>query len=149
MELVPLVKHFEGLHRIVTRKPVVTVAPYLCPANFWTIGYGRVVPKDHRQITEPEADQFLDEDLAKFRAIVQSMTRPGLTRGQLDALTSFTFNLGGARYRSSTLRAMVNRGEMAGVPDQFRRWVFGGGRKLPGLVLRREAEIELWVSRDT
>ena len=148
MELVPLVKHFEGLHRIVTRTPQVTAAPYLCPANFWTIGYGRVVPKDHPLIDEPTADRFLVEDLAKFRGIVLSLTRPGLTSKQIDALTSFAFNLGGARYRSSTLRAMVNRGEMAGVSDQFRRWVFGGGRKLPGLVLRREAEINLWASRD-
>lgn len=29
------------------------------------------------------------------------------------------------------------------VPAELRKWVMGGGRKLPGLVLRREAEIAL------
>jgi lysozyme len=144
MDLVPLVKHFEGLHRVVRRTPAVSVAPYLCPANYWTIGYGHLCRQDHPEIGEPEAEAFLERDLAVSRAQMLSLTRPRLAQHQEDALTSFVFNLGVGRYRGSTMRALVNRGEFDAVPEQLQRWVFAGGRKLPGLVLRREAEARLW-----
>ena len=60
-----------------------------------------------------------------------------LTDGQFDALVSFTFNLGTGALQPSTLRRMVNREEHAQVPWEFMRWVWAGGRKLRGLILRR------------
>jgi GH24 family phage-related lysozyme (muramidase) len=32
------------------------------------------------------------------------------------------------------------------VPIELRKWIWGGGRKLPGLIRRREAEISLLYS---
>lgn len=63
--------------------------------------------------------------------------------GRLAALTSFVFNLGAGRYRGSTLRRRVNEGNWDDVPRQLRRWVYSGGKKLKGLVIRREAEAVL------
>ena len=63
-----------------------------------------------------------------------------LTDGQFDALVSFTFNLGSGALQRSTLRRKVNREEHDEVPEQFMRWVWAGGRRLRGLVRRREAE---------
>ena len=69
-----------------------------------------------------------------------------LTDGQFDALASFTYNLGGGALQRSTLRRKINREEHADVPEQFMRWVWAGGRKLKGLVRRREAESDLYIS---
>lgn len=63
-----------------------------------------------------------------------------LNDNQFDALVSFTFNLGAGALQRSTLRRRVNREEHEVVPAEFRRWVWAGGRKLKGLVWRREAE---------
>ncbi len=68
-----------------------------------------------------------------------------LSDGRFDALTSFTFNLGGGALQRSTLRRRVNREEHDDVPDEFRKWVWGGGHKLPGLIRRREAEAMTYV----
>ncbi|HRH79310.1 MAG TPA: hypothetical protein PK129_18350, partial [Cellvibrionaceae bacterium] len=39
---VALVKRFEGFAKQVKRTTPITAAPYICPAGFWTIGYGHL-----------------------------------------------------------------------------------------------------------
>jgi lysozyme len=63
-----------------------------------------------------------------------------LNNGQFDALVSFNFNLGGGALQRSTLRRKVNREEHDDVPAELMKWVWAGGKKLRGLVRRREAE---------
>ena len=70
-----------------------------------------------------------------------------LEDGQFDAICSFTFNLGAGALQRSTLRRKANREEHGAVPREFRRWVWAGGRKLKGLIRRREAEAELYASQ--
>lgn len=77
------------------------------------------------------------------RAVLGLINVP-LTDGQFDALTSFTYNLGGGALQRSTLRRKINREEHADVPEQFMRWVWAGSRKLKGLVRRRAAEADLY-----
>ncbi len=48
--------------------------------------------------------------------------------------------------RAPTFRRKVNREEHGAVPDECRRWVWAGGRKLKGLVRRREAEVAVYTS---
>jgi lysozyme len=40
----------------------------------------------------------------------------------------------------------ANRGDWEGAAEAFRVWVKGGGKVLPGLVKRREAEIALFLA---
>ena len=63
--------------------------------------------------------------------------------GRLAAIVDFTFNLGAGRLQASTLRRRVNQRDWPGAAQELSRWIYGGGRVLPGLVLRREAEISL------
>ena len=63
---------------------------------------------------------------------------------QMAALNDFAFNLGPATLHHSSLLTYVNEGKLAEVPDELAKWVHGGGQVLPGLVERRNAEIELW-----
>ncbi len=62
---------------------------------------------------------------------------------RLAAIVDFTFNLGGGRLQTSTLRRRVNQRDWAAAAKELRRWVYGGGKVLPGLVARREAEVLL------
>lgn len=63
----------------------------------------------------------------------------------LDALVSFAFNVGTHAFEISTLRRKLNREEYLDAADEFLRWVYAGGRKLRGLVRRREAERALFL----
>lgn len=137
--LVELVKRFEGFHRVVRRAPVVTAVPYVCPAGYWTIGYGVLCRKDHPPITLAEGEAMLAHLLPKYVAHALRLS-PYLTGDRLVAISDFIFNLGPTRYASSTLRKRVADENWPEARHEIRRWVFGGGRKLPGLILRREAE---------
>lgn len=135
-----LIERFEGF----------SPTPYLCPAGWWTIGYGHVIRDDElprwRSIDQPTARNILREDIAVAEAAVIRLIRVPLTQNQFDALVCFTFNVGAGALQRSTLRRVINRGDHDEVPDQLMRWIWGGGRKLPGLVLRRRAEAELYRS---
>lgn len=133
-----LIKRFEGFR----------AEPYLCPAGYWTIGYGHVIqnPKDYPYgLTEDEALEMLSHDVIRAEAAVLRLIAVPLTNGQFDALVSFTFNLGAGALQRSTLRRKINRSEHADVSAEFMKWVWGGGRKLNGLVKRRAAEAKLYV----
>lgn len=96
--------------------------------------YGRAV------IGEDEAEGLLRRDVGiAERSVLRFISVP-LTDGQFDALVSFAFNVGAGGLQRSTLRRKVNREEHALVPAEFLKWVWAGGRKLRGLVRRREAE---------
>ena len=65
------------------------------------------------------------------------------TEAQLEALTSFAFNVGIGRLKQSTLLKTIRQGgSKAAIQRQFKRWVYAGGSKLPGLVARRQWEAE-------
>ena len=106
-----------------------------------TIGYGHT--KNVRmgdRISEYWAKELLREDIEEAEWQVKEL-RVAKTEGQLDALVSFVFNLGIGRLKSSTLLKVIREGgSMQQVKKEFKRWVYGGGKQLPGLVKRREWE---------
>jgi lysozyme len=136
-----LARRFEGLY----------LTPYLCPAGVPTIGYGATFYEDGTKVL------LTDKPITKERAdglllwMVRSVYLPTVMQlcphvnepNRLAALIDFTFNLGSGRLKSSTLRKKVNAQDWDAVPGELRKWVRGGGRILRGLVLRREAEINV------
>ena len=106
-----------------------------------TIGYGHT--KNVRmgdKISEYWAKEMLREDIEEAEWQVKELGVPK-TEGQLDALVSFVFNLGIGRLNTSTLLKVIrNGGSMQQIKKEFKRWVYGGGKQLPGLVKRREWE---------
>jgi GH24 family phage-related lysozyme (muramidase) len=52
-------------------------------------------------------------------------------------------NVGIGAFKDSTLLKRLGAGNYAEVPNQLRRWVRSGAKKVQGLVNRREHEIEL------
>lgn len=122
--------------------------PYLCPANVWTQGYGHIdgVTPHSPPVTVAQAEAWLAADVKRYERSVMALIKVPLTQNQFDALVSFTFNLGGGALQRSTLRSKLNRGDYAGASNEFLKWVRGGGRILNGLVKRRRAERELFLS---
>jgi lysozyme len=145
-DLITLVKVCEGFAKQVKLNGGISAVPYICPAGYWTIGYGHLCDKGAAAITEPQAALLLEQDLAVARMQTRKLLTRQLKPAQLDAITSWVFNLGSGRFRGSTLRSVINRGELGVVPGELRRWVYGGGVKLPGLVKRRELEVQLFLS---
>ena len=141
---VDLAKRFEGFHRVPRADPG-RAHPYVCPAGYWTIGYGHLCDPKYQPITEAEAEGYLATDLmtalnATRRYCPVLSTEP---EGRFAAIVDFTFNLGAGRLQTSTLRRRLNQRDWPSAASELRRWVYGGGKVLPGLVTRREAEIAL------
>lgn len=132
-----LIKHFEGFYPTT----------YLDPVGIPTIGYGHLV-KDglpfQEPINEDQALELLKGDLDIAEKAVNRLVQVPLMQNQFDALVSFTFNLGAGALQRSTLRRKVNAQEHDQVGPEFTRWVWASGRKLPGLIKRRQAEAELY-----
>lgn len=138
---IELAKRFEGFHRVPMADPG-RAHPYICPAGYWTIGYGHLCEPTHPPIAEIEAEVYLAHDLqtalaATLRYCPVLINEP---EGRLAAIVDFTFNLGVGRLQTSTLRRRVNQRDWIAAGQELRRWVYGGGRVLPGLVARRTAE---------
>lgn len=137
-----LVVRFEGFR----------AKPYLCPAGAPTIGFGSTYYGDGRAVTLTDPTISLDA----ARALAENELRqrylpavlrfcPGVTNEipTANALTDFCYNLGPGKLQTSTLRKKVNDRDWPGAREQIRKWVRGGGKVLPGLVLRRDAEAAL------
>ena len=139
-ECVNLVKFFEGFE----------AKAYLCPANVWTIGYGRTRNvKEGDIVNEIQAERDLLEELEEFANQVLNTVKVSLTQNELDALTSWTYNLGVGNLQSSTLLKKLNSGDKNSVPSEMLRWNKAAGKVLAGLTRRREAEAKLWEKAAT
>ncbi|WP_210523472.1 lysozyme [Pantoea ananatis] len=132
-----LIKRFEGLKLEVYRDSV----------GIPTIGYGHTNGvKMGDVITCEQADKYLREDLLVAELTINTNVKVKLTQNQFDALASFVFNLGSGNFVKSTLLKKLNAGDFAAAADEFGKWVNAGGKKLAGLVKRRAAEREVFIS---
>lgn len=130
-----LIKSFEGCK----------LTSYRCSANVLTIGYGSTGPhvKPGMTITQAQADELLRSDLRRFEDYV-AKAAPNATDNQFAAMVSLAFNIGeGALGRSTVLRKHL-AGDHAGAAAAFGMWNKAGGRVLPGLTRRRNAEAALY-----
>ena len=139
-----LIREFEGFRS----------EPYLCPAGVPTIGYGSTRYEDGTPVTlkdEPidqaRANAIMRTTLAReYEPAVQRYVKVPLTQGQYDALVDFAYNAGAKNLLQSTLLKKLNSKNYAGASKEFEKWVYGGGKVLPGLVRRRKAEQALFLS---
>jgi len=126
--------------------------PYLCAAGVPTIAFGATRYQDGRSVTLKDAPITREAGEELLRWHLEQECLPAVLRlcpsliahpAAANALCSFVFNLGAGRLQSSTLRRRINQGDWAGAKEQIMRWTRGGGRVLPGLVRRRQAEAAL------
>lgn len=136
-----LVKQFEAFRSTM----------YLDAVGLKTTGYGTLIDTKEEQylinkkITEAEATDLLELDMAKFEKAINNLVKVELTQNQFDALCSFTYNVGISNFKNSTLLKMINEGKIKESADQFLRWNKAGGKVLSGLTSRRQKEMELFL----
>ena len=95
---------------------------------------------------EEQAEEALREELLGFCKYVEEYVKVPLNQNQFDALVSWTYNLGPTNLKQSTMLKVLNEGNYDEVPEQIKRWNKARGQVLNGLVRRREAEAEMFVS---
>lgn len=134
---IEFIKKFEGCE----------LKAYQDSVGIWTIGYGHTQHvRRGDMITLSTADGLLRNDLAFVEQVIASSVSVSLTQNQTDALTSFIFNLGGEKFKSSTLLKKINSGDNEGAAGEFLHWDHAGGKELQGLLQRRKAERDLFIS---
>lgn len=125
---------------------------YLDVAGVPTIGYGHrlVHPESFPDGIDPSrAADLLAADLHCAEQAIEGLVKVPLAQGQFDALVDFVFNLGSGRFASSTLLKCLNAGKYDEAARELLCWDHAGGKKLPALTARREAEAGLWRSQDS
>jgi len=150
-----MIKHHEGIR----------TKPYQCPALLWTVGVGHVIDPNHarvpiadrksllipsgwdRTLSMDEVDDILQKDLARFVAGVLRLCPETVNnQNHLDALVSFSFNVGLGNLQKSQVRMKYNRGDFDGAMDELLTWNKAGGKVLKGLDNRRKDEKALFLS---
>lgn len=152
---IEMIKHHEG----------VRTKPYQCPALLWTVGVGHVIDPNHakvpmaerkalpipdgwnRTLSMDEVNEILKKDLARFvSGVVRLCPATANNQSHLDALTSFSFNVGLGNLQRSQVRMKYNRGDFDGAMDELLTWNKAGGKVLKGLDNRRKDEKALFLS---
>jgi lysozyme len=160
-----LIKRFEGIED--GNPTTVNLDPYLDPIGIWTIGWGHAITdakgrylrgKEQKAaayalypggLTFLQAETLLLADSLESSKDVNALVKVALSDNQFSALVSFEFNTGALG--SSTLLKKLNAGDYTAAADQFLRWTKARDAKgnlveLPGLVMRRKAERQLFLT---
>lgn len=141
--LAALVVSVAGLGFIATHEGKSNAA-YQDPAYGWgvpTICYGHTASARQGQWrTDQQCLELLAADAREAADAVLDLAQVPLTQGELDAYTSFTFNVGRGNLAKSTLLKKLNAGDHVGACHQLLRWDYAGATKLPGLTKRRKDE---------
>lgn len=136
---ISLVKEFEGCR---------LTAYWDKWGKVWTIGYGwtRGVKKGDKW-TQAQADKMLFEGIKPYAAAVQAAVgNSPTTQGAFDAMTSFAYNVGPANFRKSSVLRFHLKGDKSAAGNAFLAWNKAGGKVLPGLTRRRQAERKLYLT---
>lgn len=122
---------------------------YKCPAGVWTIGWGNTShAKAGLTCTQAQAYAWLNEDISKAeKIIIKALDGAPVNQDQFDALVSFVFNIGGGNFQKSTMLKKIKAGDYNGAAAEFGKWIYAGGKILPGLVMRRATEKALFEGR--
>lgn len=158
-----LIKSFEG---IVDGNPAtVNLDPYSDPIGILTIGWGHAItygerflrdnPRDWAiakqlypvGISKAEAEDLLRRDIVEHSRDLATLVKVPINDNQYGALASLAFNIGVGNFGKSSVLRLINANNFASAADAFRLWNKAGGKVLKGLVLRREAERTLFLSK--
>lgn len=134
-----LIEQFEGRH----------LRAYRCPRGIWTCGVGSTGEDVTASTvwTEAQCDARFRLDLERFEMAIDRLVKVRLNQNQFDALVSLAFNIGSTNLANSTLLRLLNAADYNRAANEFGRWIHAGGAVLPGLIRRRAAERDLFLTR--
>lgn len=140
----------------VDKNGVVTFEPYPDPVKIPTIGFGTIMYENGDRVTlhDPaigmlRAQELLQYELREKCQAIDMFLRDhhiNLNENQFSALVSLAYNcgVGAITNRDSSMRAALIKRDNKLITEAFRKWVYAGRKKWPGLVTRREKEIKLF-----
>ena len=142
---IDLIKKFEGFRS----------ESYQDSVGVWTVGYGSTMWPDGKKVqpgqrmTIQEAEAVMTWELTrKGKEILSGLPTTIINQNQYDALVSFAYNLGvGALLKSTLFKKLKVNPNDPSIRTEFMRWVNAGGKRLTGLVGRREAEANLYFKQ--
>jgi len=142
---IDLIKKFEGFRS----------EAYQDSVGIWTVGYGSTMWPDGKNVqpgqrmTIQEAEAVMTWELTrKGKEILSGLPTTIINQNQYDALVSFAYNLGvGALLKSTLFKKLKVNPNDPSIRTEFMRWVNAGGKRLTGLVGRREAEANLYFKQ--
>jgi GH24 family phage-related lysozyme (muramidase) len=147
---IELIKKFEGFRSQM----------YNDPAGNCTIGYGTLLHQGacngaesenqfKEGISEEKATDLLMQKIKQFEETINDQVKVDLNQNQVDALVSFTYNVGIGNFNDSTLLKVLNQKKYEDVPSEIKKWTKakkdGKMVELPVLVNRRNAEATLFA----
>lgn len=151
---IEFIKHVEGVRN----------KPYKDVVGLWTIGVGHLVTKDELfsgkifingvpirykdGLTDQQVVDLLLQDVSQYEDSVRTNVLVPLDQHQYDALVSFTFNVGRHAFERSSLLKYINYGAIDKVPSELLRWTYAGGKRIKGLLNRRNKEINVFTRGD-
>lgn len=131
---------------LIKQSESCALSAYLCPAGVPTIGYGHtkgVTITMH--CTQSMADKWLQEDVQEISNYINRIITSSINQNMFDAIVDFVFNVGIGNFLSSTLLKKINMNPNdITIKNEFNKWVYAKKKILPGLVIRRDAEVILY-----
>ncbi len=137
---IDLIQSFEGCRLSV----------YLDPVGLPTVGWGQRTDLPlGTMISQQQADNLLFTQVANVANFVTlAIGSAQLSNNQVCALIDFAYNAGTGAFQGSTILRDIQSGILGDVTNQLSRWTHADGQVLPGLISRRQAEINLWNTPD-
>lgn len=112
-----------------------------------TIGFGHTDGvRDGDTCTAAQAEEWLRKDTQRAVAAVVELVKVKLTQAQFDALVVMVFNIGISAFRDSELLKRINERAFYKAIGEMVRWYWDNGKPVRGLMLRRLAEAQLFMS---
>lgn len=142
---IALIRRFEGCARKRGDGQFEAYPDPATGADPWTIGWGATGKGigPGTVWTQAQCDARLETDLARYSAdVARALGDAPTGQHQFDALVSFHYNTGAIA--RATLTRLHKAGDHVAAAAEFGKWVHAGGRRLAGLVRRREAEAALY-----
>jgi len=134
--------------------------PYNDVAGHCTIGYGHLIHhgncskadrKKWGEINKAEGRELLRRDLKKYEKGVRDLlgfrVRRTLNQQNFDALVSFAYNVGLGAFAGSSMLRLLRARHRGYAAREFDKWVHAGGKRVEGLINRRNAEQRLFTHR--
>ena len=118
--------------------------PYKDIGGVWTVCQGHTGPEviPGKTYTKADCDALLVKNAERHGQAVLRCTKVPLNQNQYEAFTRFTFNVGERAFCKSTLVKKLNAGDYSGACRELKRWVYVNGKRVNGLVNRRESEYQ-------
>lgn len=126
--------------------------PYKCPADVLTVGVGSTAAGGNQievgkiYSDDEIARRWKNDIVIAERCVNRFANGKQMPQSVFDSAVSITFNAGCGALSKSTMFRKANAHDWKGVCNEFPRWVYSGGRKLKGLIIRREKEKALCLS---